>query len=88
MKQFDYDIKFEEYFLTDKFKTSTGEFRKRYEVCMADIDFWINSLGLPQTILITKYDLHKFKVNLFRRLKNKGWQNSQIRGRYIKNIYL
>lgn len=78
---------FELYFLSDKYKTSSNNsLRDRYEVCMVDIDFWINSLGLE---LSNDFDnaSQKFKNKLFYQLKKKGWKPTKIKGRWSKTIY-
>ena len=80
--------KFEEFFLNDKFKTSIeNEFRNRYEVCMAEINYWINSLGLELCNDFIR-DGDKFKKNMFYHLKKMGWKTTKIKGRWSKTVYL
>lgn len=80
--------KFEAFFLNDHYKTSSeSSFRNRYEVCMAEIDYWINSLNL-EIDNDFKRDGDKFKKNMFYHLKKMGWKTTKVRGRWSKTVFI
>ena len=80
--------KFEAFFLNDFYKTSSDNgFRNRYEVCMAEIDYWINSLNL-EIDNDFKRDGDRFKKNMFYHLKKMGWKTTKIKGRWSKTVFL
>lgn len=87
-KPADFAQQFDLYFTNNKFKTSSdNHFRKRYEITMPQIDFWINSLGLQISNDFTN-DGQKFKNKIFYHLKKIGWRPTKTKGRWSKTIFI
>lgn len=80
--------KFDLFFTKDRFVTSSKNgFRIRYEVCMPEIDYWINSLNLDIDNDF-KRDGNRFKNNIFYHLKKMGWKTTKIKGRWSKTVFI